>query len=216
MGARERRESWNRRRGLRNPGVQNLLLLAALAVAAVMAWTIRRDPSRPGLEIMPDMAHSVPFDSFAENPVFADGKTLQPPPEGTIPRGALPVHYKATPEDLIRAGEELTNPYASNDEDAVRRANRVYQAFCSHCHGLGGAGDGPVAMRGFPAPPSLLAPEARALADGAIYHIVTFGRGNMPAHAAQISRDDRWKVILHIRSLQSPKPAPADAAPAAN
>lgn len=210
------RESRDRRTWLRSPGVQNLLLLAALAVAAVMAWTIRRDPARPGFEVMPDMAHSVPFDSFAPNPVFADGKTLQPPPEGTIPRGSLPEHYEATPEDLIRAGEELTNPFDASDEDVVRRASRVYAAFCSHCHGLGGAGDGPVAMRGFPAPPSLLAPAAMALKDGAMYHIVTFGRGNMPAHAAQISRDDRWKVILHIRSLQSPKPPPAVAAQPAN
>jgi hypothetical protein len=38
--------------------------------------------------------------------------------------------------------------------------------------------------------------------DGQLFHVVTYGQGNMPAHAAQLSQDDRWQVILHLRSLQ--------------
>jgi hypothetical protein len=35
-----------------------------------------------------------------------------------------------------------------------------------------------------------------------MFHVITLGRNNMPAHAGQVSVDDRWKVILHIRKLQ--------------
>ncbi|MBI3484584.1 MAG: cytochrome c, partial [Acidobacteria bacterium] len=38
--------------------------------------------------------------------------------------------------------------------------------------------------------------------DGQIFHIVTYGQKNMASYATQVSRDDRWKVILYVRSLQ--------------
>ena len=63
----------------------NLMLLAALAVCLLLIFTTGRDFSRPNIEFMPDMAHAVPYESFAPNPVFRDGKTLQTPPAGTIP-----------------------------------------------------------------------------------------------------------------------------------
>jgi hypothetical protein len=36
-----------------------------------------------------------------------------------------------------------------------------------------------------------------------MYHLITLGQNNMPSYAAQVMRDDRWKVILFIRSLQA-------------
>ena len=36
------------------------------------------------------------------------------------------------------------------------------------------------------------------------FHIVTYGRANMPPQAGLLSPQDRWAVILHIRSLQTP------------
>ena len=65
---------------------------------------------RRGFEYMPDMAHSLPYNSFAPNPVTRDGKTLQAPVAGTIPRGFQPLRYRATPEEALRAGRELHNP----------------------------------------------------------------------------------------------------------
>jgi hypothetical protein len=49
-----------------------------------------------------------------------------------------------------------------------------------------------------------------------MFHIITYGKGNMPPHAAQISREDRWKVILHIRSLQAESEATATPPPASS
>ena len=38
--------------------------------------------------------------------------------------------------------------------------------------------------------------------DGQLFHMLTFGKGNMPSHAGQVAREDRWKVIVHVRQLQ--------------
>jgi mono/diheme cytochrome c family protein len=176
--------------------INTVLLIVFLAVVA-LNWAVRAERDRPHLEFIPEMVHSVAAESFAPHPVFADGKTLQPPPAGTIRRGLLPLHYEPTQEGAQRAGLELTNPYSLDDKAAVERGAFVYANFCQACHGPTGAGDGPVAKRGYPPPPAH--PQPRK--DGEAFHIVTYGRANMPSHAAQLSREDRWKVILFIRSL---------------
>ena len=77
----------------------------------------------------------------------------------------------------------------------------VYENVCVVCHGPGGQGDGPIVGR-FPNPPSLTSERAQALGDGQIVHIVTYGQGLMPSHAAQILLEDRYKLALHLRVLQ--------------
>lgn len=185
--------------------VINALLLVIFLATAVLNWAGRAGRDRPHLEILPEMVRSAAAESFSPSPVFADGKTLQKPAPGTVARGLLPLHYQATPEDGRRAGEELTNPYSSVDENALQRGASVYANFCLACHGASRAGDGPVARRGYPPPPSQPPP----IKDGEMFHIVTYGRGNMPSHGALLSREDRWKVILFIRSLQQKATAPA-------
>lgn len=77
---------------------------------------------------------------------------------------------------------------------------------------------GPVAQRGYPPPPSLLAEHAQKMKDGQLFHILTYGQNNMPSYAGQLSRDDRWNVVLYVRTLQAtaqpvsqPAPVKADA-----
>ncbi len=181
----------------------NWVLLVRLVATATASWNVDWNAAAPNAEFLPEMVHSVPYDSFDSNPNFADGKTLREPVAGTIPRGFLPLHYNSTASDLERAGEELHNPYATDDSAALTRGALQFGRMCTPCHGPGGSGDGAVALRGYPPPPSLLAENAMNLNDGQIFHIITFGKGNMPPHAAQVSREDRWKVILHIRSLQA-------------
>lgn len=186
----------------------NWVLLVFLAVTAAASWNVDWNATAPNTEFLPEMVRSTPYDSFDSNPNFADGKTLREPVAGTIPRGFLPLHFEATAADLERAGEELHNPYATDDSAALTRGALQFGRMCTPCHGPGGSGDGAVAQRGYPPPPPLLAESAMNLNDGQIFHIITFGRANMPPHAAQVSREDRWKVILHIRSLQAKSQTP--------
>ena len=181
-----------------------LLLMACIATFAVARVLPTRDLKVPHYEFVPEtqMAKHVTFDSFAANSNFSDRLTLRTPPAGTIARGQLPLPYEPTPVDAVRAGNELKNPFAAGDSARLERGSVVFANFCQVCHGPTGFGNTPVTQRGFPQPSPLMGDRALTMKDGQMFHVLTFGQGNMPAHAAQLSRDDRWSVILHIRLLQ--------------
>lgn len=183
--------------------VLNVFLLLALVAMVAANWLVVPNPARPNLEFLPQMAHSPRFNAFAPNSNFADGSTLQSSEPGTIPRGHMPLHYAATPQDAAQAGEELHSPVGADNGWARERGAFVFANFCQECHGAGGVGNGPVVQRGFPPPPSLLADRARGLKDGQIFHILTYGQNNMPSYASQLSRQDRWNVIAYLRALQA-------------
>jgi mono/diheme cytochrome c family protein len=200
--------------------IVNSILLAVLLGTFVVAAAMRRDPSSPNFSFMREMVDSVPFDSYAPNPALPNGRTLQPPIPGTIARGDMPLHFTATPEDALRAGEELRNPFGDSlfwgepDAEALARVDagaEAYRIYCLPCHGATGTGDGPVVMRGFPPPPPP-SPE-RILSDGQMFHIITFGQGNMPSYASQVSPEDRWRIILYMRSMQQAADAAAGGHP---
>ena len=187
----------------------NAILLMLLLLLLGLNLFLRHDPTAPNQEFLPEMVRTERFNAYAANPNFADGKTLRTPEPGTIPRGFLPLHYGNSPEEAMRAGEELVNPYAASDAQALERGARVFANFCVVCHGPAGQGDGPVAFRGYPAPPSLHTERALKSKDGQMFHILTYGQKNMPSYASQVSREDRWKVILYVRSLQKKAQPPA-------
>lgn len=189
----------------------NAALLVLLLLVLVLAAAMRRDFSEPNFTFMREMVDSIPYNAYASNPVLPGGRTLQPPIPGTIARGESPFHYAATPEDALRAGAELTNPYAEamfwneTDESLLAKVDEgaeTYRIYCMPCHGPTGNGDGLVAMRGYPPPPPLTAEKTVNMPDGQLFHVLTLGQGNMPGYASQVSKDDRWKTILYIRSLQ--------------
>ena len=182
--------------------VANCFLFLALVGSVALSVFAGRDPARRNAEFMPEMAYSPAYDTYAPNPNFPDGKTLQLPEPGTIARGRLPLHYGPSFMDFLRAGDELNNPFSRDDTAARERGALVYTNYCQICHGAGAKGDGPLVQRGIPLPASLLADKAVQMKDGQMFHVLTYGQRNMPSHAAQLSREDRWKVILHVRSLQ--------------
>ncbi len=178
--------------------VINVGLLLLLVVTVIFNWVAGRDFSKRNWVVFPEMMFSVPADAYAASTVFDNKQTMQNPVEGTIARGFMPLGYEATPEDAKRAGEQLRNPYTNEDQAVWERGRKVYAASCLHCHGASGAGDGTVATRGFPPPPSFLAENAMQMPAGQMFHVITYGQKNMPGHAAQVARDDRWKVIAYI------------------
>lgn len=181
----------------------NLALATAVGVLLVLHLSLRPDPSERGVDVLPGMVDSVPADSFAANAAFAGGPTLRSPPEGTISRGLPPERMVPTKEDAARAAATLANPFTPDDAAALARGRKVFATYCAPCHGAGGLGDGTVAKRGFPPPPSLLAENARAMKDGQVYHVITAGQVNMPAYGDLVDRADRWKAVLYVRSLQA-------------
>ena len=162
----------------------NPLLFLALLVTVALCWFVpARDVSRPNYEFLPEaqMAQSPAYDSFAPNPNFPDGLTLRTPPAGTIARGQSPLHYQPTLQDALRAGQELQNPFQPNDAARRRARSVVFTNYCQVCHGPLGQGNGPVTQGGFPPPASLLADRAVQMKDGQMFHVLTYGQGNMPS-----------------------------------
>jgi mono/diheme cytochrome c family protein len=197
----------------------NRFLLAALVVVLAILALVRVDHSRPNFQIIlgDDMTYSPTYDAYATNANFANGRTIQEPVAGTLARGEQRFNFQATPEDAVRAGEQLTSPYSKSADDANAAADRgafVFQTFCTSCHGGDGNGNGPVAQRGFPPPPSLLTGKSRDMKDGQLFHILTCGQNNiMPLFDVQLPASRRWDVIAYIRRLQ--QSAPPSVPPAA-
>jgi len=197
-------------------GATIIVLLVILMVALIGAhWLILPDPSQRNYEFLPDMVESHARDAQSTPLMLDDGTVVDfRPPAGSVARGYPPFAYEATPEDALRAGRELQNPFAPDDAAAAARGAEVYGNFCAVCHGGGGGGDGPVTRKGVPPPPSLLLEHALEMADGQMFHLITAGQGNMAAYVSQVERDDRWRAILHVRRLQqAASSAPAPDAP---
>lgn len=189
---------------------QRVWILGATAAVALLLLMLQRltarDVTRRGLEFLPEMVYSEAYESFSAHADRANGMTMQPLVPGTVVRGTARFPYQPTPGDAERAGLELANPFDAADDAARLRGGEVYRAYCTVCHDAAGTGRGPVVRRGMLPPPSLLAERARQMKDGQMFHVLTRGQGNMASYAAQITPEDRWKVILHVRTLQSEPP----------
>lgn len=172
---------------------------------------LHRNPSWDG-----GMMHPVAYQAFDAHPHLPRGQVLQTPPVGTVPRSGLrPLAFKAGKEEAERAGRELANPLAPTQANFAR-GKLVYERSCAACHGRDGDNNSSaIVAKGLLAPTILVTPVVKAMPDGQIFHIATFGGPKqMKGLGDLISRDDRWKVVLYVRELQkaaAPKPVPAQA-----
>ncbi len=204
---------------MKNFTVVNLILCAILAGLLWLSFVLEPRHDLRAHEYLPNMIYPVAAESFSGTEALPGGMVEQRPVAGSIARGQMPLHLEAGPEGAALAAATLRSPLSDTGEGGANekdlaRGRELFRTYCLLCHGSEGKGDGPVAKRGFPAPPSLLAPHALGLSDGQIFHIATFGQGNMPGHGAQIDPLDRWRIILRIRELQTPAREEATAATA--
>jgi mono/diheme cytochrome c family protein len=84
----------------------------------------------------------------------------------------------------------------------LERGRERFDIFCAPCHSVAGDGDGMIARRGFPHPPSFHIDRLRDAPDAYIYSVITNGYGAMFPYANRVPADDRRAIIAYIRALQ--------------
>lgn len=110
--------------------------------------------------------------------------------------------------------KSLKNPLAPSESN-LSSARQIYFDECAQCHGERGKGDGPEARTHYPLPADLT--DAKLLAhvtDGEIFYQISEGRRPMPSFKGRLTQDQRWQLVLLVRSFSQPAaPANNPAAP---
>ena len=105
--------------------------------------------------------------------------------------------------DVPEAARSRTNPISSTPE-VMEQALDLYQKNCFPCHGSSGRGDGPATQFVKTRPADLTNREEQdRLTDGEIFWRVSEGKDPMPPFKKKLSEEERWKLVLHVRSLRA-------------
>lgn len=129
------------------------------------------------------------YATYAPASLWSDDTAARPLPANVVAQG-----------DLER-DEAAKNPPPPSSQLLARGRER-FNIYCSPCHGLAGDGDGMIAQRGFPAPPSYHSPRLLAAPASHFYDVITHGYGAMFSYADRVEPQDRWAIIAYIRALQ--------------
>jgi mono/diheme cytochrome c family protein len=153
------------------------------------------------------------YEAYRGSRFFADGRAMQPPPRGTVPRGASADPIVVT--GRTAAGYAGVVPIALT-RALLERGRRNFDITCATCHGVLGDGESPVARRmQLRPPPSLQSDSIRAYSPGLLFRIVREGYGLMPSYASMLSIEDSWATVAYLRALQLSQGARLEALPPA-
>jgi mono/diheme cytochrome c family protein len=91
---------------------------------------------------------------------------------------------------------------------ALAAARAIYLDKCIQCHGETGKGDGPDAAMYYPSPASLTdAKRMSDATDGELFYEISVGRKPMPAFKKRLTDEQRWQLVLLVRSFAASEPA---------
>lgn len=184
-------------------------------------------------QAMHDMYDQPKYKPLSPSPLFADGNSARPPPRGSVPmaQGADADttsgrwgHFTLAPDPgpalpLDAHGRALVQGMTGERDYAsplpvtmalLERGRERYDIYCAPCHGRSGNGDGMIARRGFPAPPSYHTDRLRNAPDSHFYQVITHGYGVMYPYSDRVAPADRWAIVAYIRALQLSQHAPRD------
>jgi len=88
------------------------------------------------------------------------------------------------------------SPFAFNDSTR-ENGQQLYDLNCASCHGDPGQGN---YANLDPHPADPVSPNIQNNSDGALYHKITEGRGQMPSFQNVLSPEERWFVVSYLRS----------------
>ncbi len=173
-------------------------------------------PNRP-IHIFWDMDFQPKYKAQAPNPLFADGRAMRPPVQGSVARGESYVDTHMY-EGVVDGQWATALPASMKlDQATLERGQQRFNIYCSACHGYAGYGDGAVNQRAMELVSNVNGPvngtqwvAAKSLHDettrnqpmGQIFNTATHGIRNMAGYGAQISVADRWAIAAYVKTLQ--------------
>jgi len=114
------------------------------------------------------------------------------------------------PEEVKR----LKNPLPPS-ESTLKTARGIYTDECVQCHGERGKGDGPEAAMHDPPPSDITnTRHMNTVTDGEIFYQISQGRKPMPSFKKRLTEEQRWGLVLLVRSFSAPSVEKKSDAPA--
>lgn len=194
----------------------NLLIVSVVVFTAASISSCKRGHDSTSWEFAPNMYLPVGYEPYSQtkkNNINADGKNMREPVPGTLSRRNYQTKfgtgdsavvdlmvYNVPKDSLTMAEQVLVNP-VPNNETTLAGGKVLYERYCQHCHGEGGAGNGLVAEQ-YKGVPNYKADAYLNMNDGHIFHVITHGKGRMWPHGSQITPEERWKIVHYVHKLQ--------------
>ena len=198
------------------------LSIIAVVTGAVVLAACSDVKRKPGKIYMPDMAYSRAYEAYSVTEEQRAELKKQGinfsnlPVEGTISRGEMLPYSLKNDSAGYALSAGIRNPLPALTEQEMQETERLYLINCGICHGQALDGNGPLYKDGagpYPAAPrNLLDDYSKKLADGTMFHVMTYGRNLMGSYASQLTRKQRWMIVSYIRNKQGLGGATAAAA----
>ena len=160
--------------------------LALVLIATIVGCSDTTD--KPKIQYMPDMA---------DTPIVKPQEDFLNPPDHSIATNAI-----IYPDDMEVAESEFRNPFPSNKDNLVP-GKKLYNIYCALCHGTDGKGGGTL-TEAYPkaSVPDITRADLTERKDGFFFMKITEGGPMMPSYGHATTRQERWQIILYLRSLQ--------------
>ncbi len=203
--------------------MKKILVISGVFVAGIVMISCRGGKNDPGNDYMPDMFYSRAFETYAAldsakftNDLSKIGTKIfynNMPVAGTVARGDLAAYpYKNDSLGYVNSAS-VKNPLPALVAKDYLEAARLYLVNCGICHGEKLDGMGPLYNDGkgpfVAAPKNLLSDELKVMAEGTMFHSVTYGKNAMGSYASQLSSKQRWMIIHYIKEKQAIAAKPA-------
>ena len=165
-----------------------------------------------GTAYMPDMAYSRAYETYIERDsnftMSRDSANMHHwifynnrPVAGTMRMGELMPYEIANDSAGYAMSATVVNPLPMLNTADSAEAGRLFNINCAICHGVKGEGNGPIYDK-IGAVANLTGAAYVKMADGTMFHSITYGKNNMGSYASQLSRKQRWMIVHYIRTLQ--------------
>lgn len=163
------------------------------------------DKRHPGKTYMPDMGYSRAYEAYTQNNLKSEGINYIPSPvAGTIRRGDLFPYTLPNDTNGYKMSADVKDPLPQLDSLGLNEAQRLFNINCAICHGVNLDAQGPMATSGkVGGIANLKLDQYKAMSEGTMFHVITYGKGNMGSYSSQLDKRQRWMVVQYVKSQQA-------------